>query len=74
MTTAGLNIEIARVFEPLIKPSRYKGAWGGRGSGKSHFLKFGGCVWLNGDLLLRALRLREVQSLHTASNIGDRMS
>ena len=21
---------------PLLKPSRYKGAWGGRGSGKSH--------------------------------------
>jgi phage terminase large subunit len=28
----------ARVFEPLLKPSRYKGAWGGRGSGKSHFM------------------------------------
>jgi len=25
------------VFEPLLAPSRYKGAWGGRGSGKSHF-------------------------------------
>lgn len=25
------------MFEPLLKPSRYKGAWGGRGSGKSHF-------------------------------------
>lgn len=25
------------VFEPLLQPSRYKGAWGGRGSGKSHF-------------------------------------
>jgi len=23
--------------EPLLQPSRYKGAWGGRGSGKSHF-------------------------------------
>ena len=21
---------------PLLNPSRYKGAWGGRGSGKSH--------------------------------------
>jgi phage terminase large subunit len=25
------------VFEPLLKPSRYKCAFGGRGSGKSHF-------------------------------------
>jgi len=34
-----LDIEIntAPVFEPLLYPSRYKGAWGGRGSGKSHF-------------------------------------
>src|SRR6185437_13836094 len=28
---------IARVFAPLLKPARYKGAYGGRGSGKSHF-------------------------------------
>lgn len=27
----------ARVFEPLLHPARYKGAYGGRGSGKSHF-------------------------------------
>jgi hypothetical protein len=33
-----LSIETARIFEPLLKPSRYKGAWGGRGSGKSHFM------------------------------------
>jgi len=26
-----------RAFVPLLKPARYKGAWGGRGSGKSHF-------------------------------------
>ena len=32
-----LRIPTARVFEPLLKPSRYKGAYGGRGSGKSHF-------------------------------------
>jgi phage terminase large subunit len=25
------------VFKPLLQPSRYKGAYGGRGSGKSHF-------------------------------------
>jgi phage terminase large subunit len=32
-----LKIETAEVFEPLLPPARYKGAWGGRGSGKSHF-------------------------------------
>ena len=32
-----LTIPTAEVFEPLLKPSRYKGAKGGRGSGKSHF-------------------------------------
>jgi hypothetical protein len=25
-----LPIETARIFEPLLKPSRYKGAWGGK--------------------------------------------
>ncbi len=33
-----LQIPTAEVFEPLLKPSRYKGARGGRGSGKSRFL------------------------------------
>ena len=37
-----LQIETPRVFVPLLKPSRYKGAYGGRGSGKSHF--FAECV------------------------------
>lgn len=32
-----LRIETARAFKPLLAPARYKGAWGGRGSGKSHF-------------------------------------
>lgn len=32
-----LQIETAEVFEPLLYPSRYKGAHGGRGSAKSHF-------------------------------------
>ena len=29
-----LKIPTARVFEPLLEPARYKGAFGGRGSGK----------------------------------------
>jgi phage terminase large subunit len=32
-----VDIKTPRAFLPLIAPSRYKGAHGGRGSGKSHF-------------------------------------
>jgi phage terminase large subunit len=32
-----LKIPTARLFEPLLQPARYKGVFGGRGSGKSHF-------------------------------------
>jgi phage terminase large subunit len=32
-----LEIETPRVFVPLLEDARYKGAHGGRGSGKSHF-------------------------------------
>lgn len=35
MTT--LQIKTAEVFLPLLQPAPYKGAYGGRGSGKSHF-------------------------------------
>lgn len=62
-----LQIKTAEVFLPLLQPARDKGAFGGRGSGKSHFF---------GDLLvedclaepgnsggegLRAICIREVQ-------------
>ena len=29
-----LKIPTAKIFEPLLTPARYKGAYGGRGSGK----------------------------------------
>ena len=32
-----LKIPTAKAFEPLLRPARYKGVYGGRGSGKSHF-------------------------------------
>lgn len=32
-----LSLETPEVFEPLLQPARYLAAWGGRGSGKSHF-------------------------------------
>jgi phage terminase large subunit len=34
---ATLTIPTAPVFLPLLEPARYKGAYGGRGSAKSHF-------------------------------------
>ncbi len=52
---------VARAFVPLLAPARYKGAWGGRGSGKSQFfadLMIGTAVKKPG---LRALCCREVQ-------------
>jgi len=48
-------------FRPLLEPSRYKGAYGGRGSGKSHFfaeLLIEHCLWQRG---LLAVCIREVQ-------------
>jgi phage terminase large subunit len=36
-TGSKLTIPVARAFQPLVDRSRYKGAFGGRGSGKSHF-------------------------------------
>jgi Phage terminase large subunit len=32
-----LRIPTAKIFEALLEPARYKGVYGGRGSGKSHF-------------------------------------
>lgn len=56
-----LQIRTARVFEPLLAPSRYKGAHGGRGSGKSHFfgeLGVESCLMYSGR---RIVCVREVQ-------------
>lgn len=35
--TLNLQIPTAPIFKPLLEPARYKGAYGGRGSGKSWF-------------------------------------
>jgi phage terminase large subunit len=35
--TGVLDIKTPAIFEPLLAPARYKGAYGGRGSAKSHF-------------------------------------
>lgn len=56
-----LTLPTAEVFEPLLEPSRYKAAYGGRGSGKSHFFS----SLLIEDALAnkgqRAVCIREVQ-------------
>jgi phage terminase large subunit len=56
-----LQIPTAEVFEPLLSPSRYKGAWGGRGSGKSRF--FGGLMVEDHQYHkgLRSVCVREIQ-------------
>lgn len=61
-----LELKTAEVFEPLLAPSRYKGAHGGRGSGKSHFfaeLLIEDCLAEPGESGegMRAVCIREVQ-------------
>lgn len=56
-----LQIETPRKFVPLLQPARYKGAYGGRGSAKSHFfgeLLIEDCLRLPG---LRSVCIREIQ-------------
>lgn len=60
MSLSVLQIQTPEVFLPLLEQARYKGAWGGRGSGKSHFF---------GEMLVeecliqptRAVCVREIQ-------------
>lgn len=61
MNTRKLTIPTASIFEQLLAPARYKGAYGGRGSGKSHFfagLLIDDCLRHKG---LRAICIREAQ-------------
>ncbi len=56
-----LRLKTPRVYLPLLTPSRYKGAFGGRGSGKSHAfaeLLIERCLMMPGT---RAVCVREVQ-------------
>lgn len=50
MSSSVLRIQTPEVFEPLLQPARYKGAHGGRGSGKSHFF---GELWLEENIAER---------------------
>jgi phage terminase large subunit-like protein len=56
-----LLIDTPRVFAPLLKRARYKGAKGGRGSGKSHFFAEALVEQALVEDGLRAICVREVQ-------------
>jgi phage terminase large subunit len=56
-----LVIQTAKVFRPLLEPSRYKGLWGGRGSAKSHFFAEFVIERSMMDRGFRGLCFREVQ-------------
>lgn len=61
MSSSTLRIPTVRKLLPLLEPARYKGAHGGRGSGKSHFfaeMLVEACVMNPGT---RAACVREVQ-------------
>lgn len=66
MQARTLTIQTAEVFEPLLDPAPYKGADGGRGSGKSHFFAdklIEDCMAEPGESGegMRAVCIREVQ-------------
>lgn len=61
MNNGTLSIKTPRVFLPLLQPSRYKGIYGGRSSGKSHWFSeavIERCVLHRGS---RVVCVREVQ-------------
>lgn len=56
------QLEIPEVFEPLLQPARYKGAFGGRGSGKSHFFAGYAIALMATRASFRIVCVREVQN------------
>jgi phage terminase large subunit len=63
-----LKIPTAKIFEPLLQPSRYKGAWGGRGSGKSHFFGEMLVETCQAERGMLAVCIREAQKTLTQSS------
>lgn len=56
-----IDVTLPRVFKPLEAPARYKGIWGGRGSGKSHNRAEALILDALENRGLRAVCIREVQ-------------
>ena len=61
MTTLALDLDVVEAFEPLLNPARYKGAKGGRGSGKSWFFAEEVVMRMVEDPDCRVVCIREVQ-------------
>lgn len=61
MATLDLEIATPRWALPLLPPARYKGAKGGRASGKSHFFAEAAVEAMVADPALRFVCIREVQ-------------
>jgi phage terminase large subunit len=59
--TIALDLKVPRWAVPLLKPARYKGAKGGRSSGKSHFMAERVVKRAVSDPNLRFVCIREVQ-------------
>lgn len=60
-STSTLEIDVKRVFRPLLDKARYKGAWGGRGSGKSQFFADLVIIYCLRNPGTRVLCCREIQ-------------
>lgn len=56
-----VTVDFAEAFKPLVEPARYKGAYGGRGSGKSHFFAGLAVLRMASEAGLRVVCVREVQ-------------
>src|ERR1044072_92305 len=56
-----LKIEIPDIYAPLMKPMRFKGAFGGRGGGKSHFFATNIVIRAMAEPGLRVVCIREIQ-------------
>lgn len=56
------TLDVPGAFEPLLGQHRYKGAYGGRGSGKSHFFAGLAVVRMATQIGFRIVCVREVQN------------
>lgn len=56
------QLDIPAVFAPLLQPARYKGAFGGRGSGKSHFFAGYAVALMASRPNFRLVCVREIQN------------
>ncbi len=56
------KLELPAVFAPLTQPARWKGAYGGRGSGKSHFFGSLAVVNMASKPGFRIVCVREIQN------------